>query len=35
MCMKDIFCKFLIVKMFDKIWFVNFCYGDKLFIVND
>lgn len=34
-CRKDIFCKFVIVKMFDKIWFVNFCYWDKLFIVFD
>lgn len=34
-CRKYISCKFVTVKMPDKIWFANFCYWDKLFIAPD
>lgn len=33
-CRKYISCKFVTVKMPDKIWFANFCYWDKLFIYS-
>lgn len=34
-CRKYISCKFVTVKMPDKLWFANFCYWDKLFIAPD